>query len=309
MGWIDSVSSYLGLSPTTLSRLLATLGIILALWLLRWASGWMISRRIEDPKLAYRWRKATSLAILILGVLLVGRVWLEGMQAVATYLGLLSAGVAVALRDPLVNLFGWVYIGWRKPFSLGDRVTVEGVTGDVIDIGAFSFALLEVGAWVTADQSTGRIVHIPNGKVFTAPVINYTQGFDYIWHEIPITITFESDWRKAKEKLLEIVHRHAAKFSDEAAHWIRHASKRFLITYASLTPTVYTKIVENGVQLTIRYLTPSRKRRDTEHAICEDILKEFAKFPDVDFAYPTWRVFDQKSEGKPALRSGGGTPT
>jgi len=279
-----------------------TLAIVLSLWLIRWASGWAISRRIQDPKLRYRWRKAMGYAIGILGIFLVGRVWLEGMQAVVTYLGLLSAGIAVALRDPIVNLFGWVYISWRRPFSVGDRITVDGLTGDVVDIGAFSFALLEVGGWVGADQSTGRIAHLPNGKVFSSPVINYTQGFDYIWHEIPITVTFESNWRKAKEVLLSIAHRHADRVSEEAASWIRRASRRFLITYTALTPIVYTKIVENGVQLTIRYLTSPRKRRDTEQAIAEDILESFAKLPDVDFAYPTWRVFDQKAEGKPALR-------
>lgn len=304
-GFLERAASYLGLSPATLNRLVATLAIVLALWLLRWASGWVIHHRVQDPKLRYRWRKATGYAIGALGIILIGRVWLEGMQAVVTYLGLLSAGIAVALRDPLVNLFGWIYISWRRPFSVGDRITVEGLTGDVVDVGAFSFALLEVGGWVEADQSTGRIAHVPNGKVFSSPVINYTQSFDYIWHEIPITVTFESDWRKAKETLLAIAHRHADHVSQEAASWIRQASRRFLITYTALTPTVYTKIVESGVRLTLRYLTSPRKRRDTEQAIVEDILEEFAKLPDVDFAYPTWRIFNQQAEGKPALRPRG----
>lgn len=304
-GLLDDIASYLHISPVTLSRLLITLAILISLWLVRWGANWTIARRVKDPKARYRWRKGTSYAIVVLGVFLVGRVWLEGMQAVVTYLGLLSAGIAVALRDPIVNLFGWLYITSRKPFSLGDRVSIDSLTGDVIDIGAMSFAMLEVGGWVAADQSTGRIAHIPNGKVFSAPVINYTQGFDYIWHEIPITVTFESNWRKAKEVLLAIAHKHADRVSEEAARWIQRASRRFLITYTTLTPTVYTGLVENGVQLTLRYLTSPRKRRDTEQAIVEEILEEFAELPDVDFAYPTWRVFDQKAEGKPALRPGG----
>lgn len=301
-GFLDRVASYLHLDPSTLSRLVATLGVVLALWFLRWLSGWAIARRTKDPKTRYRWRKAVSYTLVILGIILIGRVWFQGMQAVATYLGLLSAGVAVALRDPIVNLFGWLYITWRRPFSVGDRITLGNITGDVIDIGAFSFALLEVGGWVGADQSTGRIVHVPNGKVFVEPIANYTQGFDYIWNEIPITVTFESNWRRAKEVLLEIAHRHADHVSGEAARLIQRASRRFLIPYTALAPAVYTKIVENGVQLTIRYLTSSRKRRDTEQAISEEILEEFARLPDVDFAYPTWRIFDQKAEGKPALR-------
>ncbi|MGC9529324.1 MAG: hypothetical protein ACP5G2_01710 [Candidatus Bipolaricaulaceae bacterium] len=177
------------------------------------------------------------------------------------------------------------------------------LTGDVIDLGVFSFAVLEMGGWVDADQSTGRIVHVPCGKVFTEHVCNFTQGFDYIWNEVAVVITFESNWKKAKEILLDIARRRAEHVSADAAHWIRETSRRFLIRYGALTPTVYTRIADNGVRLNVRYLCAPRKRRDTEQEICEEVLVAFAREPDIDFAYPTWRVFDQTREGKPDLRA------
>ena len=80
--------------------------------------------------------------------------------------------------------------------------------GDVIDIRLFQFSINEIGNWVDADQSTGRIIHIPNGIVFTEPQANYTAGFQYIWNEIPVLVTFESDWKKAKQILTDIVNHH-----------------------------------------------------------------------------------------------------
>src|SRR5207247_865051 len=93
------------------------------------------------------------------------------------------------------------FILWRRPFEVGDRVQIGPHAGDVIDLGLFQFTLNEIGAWVNADQSTGRIIHVPNGKVFTDPVANYNKGFRYIWNEVPVVVTFESDWRKAKQIL------------------------------------------------------------------------------------------------------------
>ena len=71
----------------------------------------------------------------------------------------------------------------------------------LIDLRIFQFTLMEIGNWVDADQSTGRIVHVPNGSVFVTPLANYAKGFQYIWNEIPVLVTFESDWRRAKEIL------------------------------------------------------------------------------------------------------------
>src|SRR3989442_7605528 len=85
----------------------------------------------------------------------------------------------------LVNLAGWVFIIWRSPFALGDRIQIGQHAGDVIDVRLFQFTLNEIGNWVQADQSTGRIIHIPNGKVLTEVIANYSEGVQYIWHEIP----------------------------------------------------------------------------------------------------------------------------
>ncbi len=171
--------------------------------------------------------------------------------------------------------------------------------GDVIDIRFFQFTINEIGNWVDADQSTGRIIHIPNGQVFSISQANYNQGFTHIWHEIGVMVTFESNWKKAKEILENIINTHADQLSDRAEQRLLEASKKFMIFYSQLTPFVYIKVHDSGVMLTIRYLTLPKRKRITEHKIWEDILDQFAEQDDVDFAYPTQRIYYNLKEGKP----------
>ena len=105
-------------------------------------------------------------------------VWIEAIGQFGAFLGLLTAGLAIALKDPLTNIAGWIFILTRQPFKLGDRVQIGDQAGDVIDIRLFQFTLLEIGNWVNADQSTGRIIHVPNGTVFTQSQANYSTGFN-----------------------------------------------------------------------------------------------------------------------------------
>lgn len=279
--------------------------MVVGLWLFRRVGLALVYRRVRDPWRRYRWRKGSTYAVVGLGALLVGWVWVEGVGALATFLGLVSAGLAIALKDVVANVAGWAYLVWRRPFEVGDRIQIGEHAGDVIDIGVFQFTLNEIGAWVQADQSTGRIIHIPNGRVFAEPIANYYQGFPYLWHEIPVLVTFESNWRKAKEMLSKIAIRHAEHLTPEAERHLLDASRKFLIAYTKLTPIVYTKVVDDGVRLTMRYLVEPRRRRGTEQAIWEDILDEFSRAPDIDFAYITRRGYNNATEGKPALRGGG----
>ncbi|HKJ81013.1 MAG TPA: mechanosensitive ion channel family protein [Ignavibacteriaceae bacterium] len=284
-------------------KILATLITIAILWLVRKIVLYFIFHRSNDIKVQYRWRKTSSYIAFTIGFLLVGRIWFEGFQAVATFFGLLSAGLAIALKDPLVDLAGWAFILWRKPFEVGDRIQMGETSGDVIDIRIFQFSLMEIGNWVDADQSTGRIINIPNEKVFTEVQANFSKGFNHIWNEIPMLVTFESNWKKAKEILGNIVNKNAEQLSAGAEEKIKAASKKFMIFYTKLTPIVYTSVRDCGVLLTIRYLCDPKKRRISEQAMWEDILNEFSKCSDIDFAYPTQRFYNNLSEGKPGSKA------
>jgi small-conductance mechanosensitive channel len=297
----DTLQRYFNLHPEMQARLLNTLLIILALFLLRLVLLWIVNRRFrEDTRALYSWRKGAEYLIVVLGILLVGRLWLEGVQSLATYLGLVSAGVAIALQDLIVNLAGWGFIIWRRPFTVGDRIEIDGQAGDVIDVRIFAFSLLEIGARIDAEQSTGRVVHIPNGVVFREAVANFSQGLPYIWNEIPVMVTFESDWEKAKEIVTQVVNQFAPEVGEEVKAYGRKTGKRFVIAYGNVTPIVYTKVVGSGVLLTMRYLVNPRQRRGSEQQMWEAILRTFAQHEDIDFAYETVREYHHWRESKPA---------
>jgi small-conductance mechanosensitive channel len=298
----DALQLYLNLHPETQTRLLNSLIIIFLLVILRLILLWGVNRQLrQDTRALYNWRKAVEYFVVFLGILLIGRLWLEGVQSLATYLGLVSAGVAIALQDLIINFAGWGFIIWRRPFTVGDRIEIKGQAGDVIDIRIFAFSLLEIGARIDAEQSTGRVIHIPNGTVFRETVANFSHGLPYIWNEIPVLVTFESNWEKAKAIITQVVNQYAPEVGEEAQAYGRKAGKRFVISYGNVAPTVYTKVEGSGVLLTTRYLVNPRQRRNSEQQMWEAILRGFAQHDDIDFAYETFREYNHWRESKPAI--------
>ena len=287
-----------GISIEVLDKILFSLAIILVLWLFQLAILRVVWRQTKDVKTRYQWKRSLSLIIPFIGVILVGSIWIQAFRQFGAFLGLFSAGLAIAMKDPLTNLAGWFFIVFRKPFIVGDRVQIGQHAGDVIDIRLFQFTILEIGNWVDADQSTGRIIHLPNGMVFQQAQANYSTGFEYIWNEIAVTITFESNWQKAKNLLQEIINQYAEHISEEAEKEVLKASRNYMIYYKHLTPIVYTKVIDFGIQLNIRYMCNPRQRRGTENEIWQEILLHFNEEKDIQFAYPTTRFYTFGEERK-----------
>ena len=280
-------------------NLLSSIIIIFMFVIFRYLILFIVNRQTHDAKKRYHWRKGITYTFTILAIFLIGRTWFRGFQSLATFVGIFAAGVAIALQDLLVNMAAWLFIMWRRPFDVGDRIEIFSHAGDVIDKRLFMFTLMEIGNWVDADQSTGRVIHLPNGWIFKHSLANYSRGFYYIWNEIAVLVTFESNWKKAKKILAEIAKTHAEHLSTKAEKRVKRAAKRYMIFYNKLTPIVWTSVEDSGVLLTIRYLSDPRKRRGTSEAIWEDILDQFADNDDIDFAYPTTRFYNNRQEGKP----------
>lgn len=303
-GFLGALHDATGFSKAVLLNLMVSAIAVAIIWTARWLILRIAYRRASDVRARYRWRKTTTYIAAFTTVFAFFRIWVGAMGSLATFFGLLSAGMAIALKDPLANFAGWLFIVWRRPFAAGDRITVRAHTGDVIDQRVFMFTLLEVGTETGAGQSTGRVVHVPNGWMFTDSVINFTRGFPYVWNEIPVLVTFESNWRAAKQILFDIAAEHGNSLTEEAERKLRREAQEYLIFYSKLTPTVYTTVRDSGVQLTMRYLIEPRRRRGSEQQIWEAILDAFAVHDDIDFGYPTQRFFHNAVEGKPGTLPG-----
>ncbi len=289
-------------SGEIISNVFWSLVTIVVLLLARRAIGSMLDKRLGDAAGRYRWHKALRTATWVVIGVIVAAIWLDGVSGLATIVAVVAAGLAIALRDPIVDLGGWLYISTRHPLRVGDRISIAGERGDVVDIGLFVFSLMQLGDGVSGPrQTTGRLVLVPNKFIFTNPLINESLVFDYIWREIPVVVTFESDWQRAKQILIDAVQRHSAHLAPQAEVQTRAAVTQYMVAQGSFDPQVYTRAVNHGVELTMRFLSEIRRPREMEEAIWEDVLRAFAAEPTIDLAYTTSRVYRNTEEGKPAL--------
>jgi len=269
--------------------------IVSGLLLLALAAVWLlvvrgITRRVDDPTVWYPARKATTYVVVTVGFLGLSWIWIAALGDLATFFGLAAAGIAVALADVLKNIAGWIYVVVRRPYRVDDRIEIGEVAGDVIDIRIQRTTLLEIGNWVDADQSTGRIVHVPNGYVFTRQVFNFTEGFGYIWHEIPMLVTFESEPDVAEAILLRALEEVGGHTPEQAEERIRAAARAYKIRYTHLTPTVYLTVKPGGILLTGRLLVEARRRRSVDQQVWRRVLAELRGEPRVELTYPVSRV-------------------
>ncbi len=291
-----------GLDQRIEAKIIMSVIVVALLLFTRRAVLAVVNRRVETPMVRYKWAKYSAYGAFTVGLLSIFQIWFV-LQSLGTFLGLLSAGLAIALKDLVADLAGWLFILWRRPFDLGDRIQLGEHSGDVVDIRIFAFTLMEIGNWVSADQSTGRMIHMPNSKVFSEPLANYTSRFPFLWNELKVLVTFESDWKKAKEVLNTISLDETEGVSKEAERTLRQTTNQFPIHYRKLTPVVYTSVEDSGILLTIRYLCRPRQRRGTAEAIWERILDAFDAADDMDFAYPTQRLYLNPIEGKEGARA------
>jgi small-conductance mechanosensitive channel len=302
MEWLSAwIADAIGISPDSVKKLLGTMAVLFGYFVLRRLVVRIVGARFDEAVTRFRVSRAARVFLMLTGIVILARIWFKGTEGIGTWLGLLTAGLAVSLQDPLENLAGWLYLVTSRPFQIGDRIQIADHAGDVVDVRPMSFAILEIGNWVNADQSTGRVIQIPNGWVFKHSIAGYDHGFAFIWNEIPITVTFESDWRRAKLALETILADKAEKIDDEE---FSRPSEFLGIQYTRLTPVVWVDTAPEGVRLTMRYLCRPRSRRVSTSVIWEAVLDAFAKLENVDLAYPTTRRFDHALEGKPALREG-----
>lgn len=276
------------------ARLLIVIGVI---WLLRWLLVRFLVQRTEDAATTYWITKISSYVATALSLIFVGQILLGDFGSLLTFIGLITAGLAIALRDPVTNMFAWLFIMWRRPYELGHRVQIGDSIGDVVDIRLFQTSLLELREWIGSDQPTGRIVHLPNSRVFTEMQYNYSIGIPFIWDEVPVLVTFESDWEKAKGILTDILAESVPKSNRVSPEDLRRVSRTFRFSTIETEPVVITSVLDSGVLLTLRYTVRPMERRMLAEHIWEATLRAFAEHRDIDFAYPTTRFYDNMTEG------------
>lgn len=277
---------------TAVQKLLVFVAVALVLYLLARVVRAQIGRQIEDVNRRHVLRKWVGYGYAALLFAFAIALFADSVAGLGTVLALLLAGIAVALQDILRSVVGWLYLSSRAGVAIGSRVEVGGVTGDVIDIGVLKTTLLEVGgALVFGRQSTGRLVTVPNYRMLADLVRVSGSENPFVWQEMRITVTYESDWRRAERILLDAAEELHAEIAPELHEGFQRLERRYAFKYGTLTPTVYVSVADSGVDLFLRFLVHVRRRRGSIDRIARRILTGFAAEPQVELAYPTQRIY------------------
>jgi small-conductance mechanosensitive channel len=268
------------------------IGIIVINILVRLARRALLPR-IDGVDTRYRFRKLIGFMGILVGFILITVVFSNKLGNLTVAFGVAGAGIAFALQEVIASIAGWAAISVGGFYSVGDRVQVGGITGDVIDIGILRTTVMEIGQWVKSDLYNGRIVRIANSFVFKEPVFNYSADFHFLWDEITVPVKYGSDYHLAREILLSIA-------QEEVSSYIPHAQKdwelmvrKFMIEKASVEPMVTMVANDNWIEFTVRYVIDFKKRRSTKDILFTKILDAFqATNGAVSIASTTFHLVD-----------------
>jgi small-conductance mechanosensitive channel len=192
-------------------------------------------------------------------------------------LGLIGAGVAVALQDVLASIAGAFSIGFSKLYAVGDRVQIGDTRGDVIDIGLLRTTLLETGNWVSKDSYNGRIVRIPNSAVLKGSVFNYSQGFPFVWDQIKVVFTTSCDFQFARDMLARVAREAIGDYLLEARTSWKVVSDYYETVSPSLEPTVTLVVNAGNLEFDVSYVAHYTKRTAMQDQLFTKIVDEVAK--------------------------------
>ncbi len=271
----EELSKISGISSTPISLFVYSIIGIVIIDLLARGLIFLNKAFNKNSKRLYGFNKQVKVMRIVLTFLVLFLIWEKQIQSILTFISFVGAAATLALRDIISNFFAGIYIQMNKPFRLEDRIEVNGKIGDVINFNSLNFEILEVSHKDQGEQSTGIIIQIPNSKVFTESIKNYTKAFKYIWSELSVKIRLDADLRKNKKVLYDIVNDNdiVKRIPKKMQNALNSAIGDYRIYYNNLDPIIYTKLTEEYVLLTIRYLAHPKKARHIESQIWNKIYE------------------------------------
>lgn len=231
--------------------------------------------KINNNKKQYKVLQFVKIIINIIEILVIYLLWENSIKNIITLISFISAAITLSLKDIIFNWFAGIYIKINKPFILEDRIEINGNKGDVINIGAFTFELLEINEEY-GNQSSGIVLTIPNSQIFSHPIKNLNKGFKYIWDELSININLDSNLQETKKVLykiinnIELIKNIPNKMKNEIQN-----NTTYRMYYNKFNPFIYTEIKDNHIVLNIRYLVNPKKSRIVKSHIWNEIIKEY----------------------------------
>jgi small-conductance mechanosensitive channel len=258
-------------------------GVIIVSWLLQTVMR-LTLHGSEEKRVTFWVRQLIRLLGIVVVIVGIIEIWHPSAKSAGGAIGLITAGVAVALQRVITAFAAYLIILRGKIFNVGDRITIGGVRGDVIALDFMQTTVLEIGetpgeqgdapsVWITARQYTGRMIRVTNDKIFDSPVYNFTRVFPYLWEEMQLPISYKDNRREAERLLLEVGRKHTDDIVREAKPHIEKLVKEYrLATTPEIEPHVYMRLTDNWVNFSLRFLIPIEGGRKIKDAMSRDLI-------------------------------------
>lgn len=240
----------------------------------------------HSKRLAFWTRQGVAITLTALTVVGLASLWFDNPGSLGAAAGMFTAGLAFALQRVVTAFAGYVVILRGNTFSVGDRIRMGGIRGDVVALKFLQTVIMEMGqsgespdqnSWVHARQYTGRLVHVSNANIFDEPVYNYTHEFAYIWEEMRLPVPFGADRQRAEQILLDAAQKYTSDIAKLGEEELRELERRYVMSRSELKPQVYWVITDNWLEMTVRFIVPVAGIRRIKSDMSREILSELDK--------------------------------
>ena len=262
-----------------------------------------LKRYFSQNENYYMVNKIINFTLVFLIVMVVLFSYIDNVSYLVTILGFASAGIAIALKDWFMSIFGWMVIVTSGSIQVGDRIKVNKgsveTVGDVLDISLFKITIREDVTYTsyTTTRRSGRIFFIPNNYIFSELISNYTHsGLRTVWDGIDITITFDSNYKKAQKIARDILRHYSKGYTDVTRKQLSKMRSKYQLRATGVEPRVFTFVEPHGIVISSWYLTNSYAALVLRSTISPEILDAFMKEDDIHIAYPTQQININKTD-------------
>ncbi len=270
MNSFEYFSDWLSENPIIMSLVKYFLWVLIVVLVIQFIRRFL-KRNLPDNTTRYKSQKGVEIVGYFLIVILSVSYFTGSIKDFTLAIGLFSAGVAFALQELFLAVAGSIYIFIIKVYRVGERIEINGIKGDIIDIDSMYTTMMEIGEWVSSDNYSGRIVKISNAFVFKVPVYNYSRDFPFIWDEFDLPVHYDSDIEMAKNILTQIASEELSEYSEKSKTRWKNIVNKYYIEDAELAPTLSITMTDNWINLNLRYIVDYKKRRLTKNILQERI--------------------------------------
>jgi small-conductance mechanosensitive channel len=273
---IELIKQWMLEHPTSSSLIKYLIWVIFIVMIIQFLRK-LLRKNLPDSSTRYKSQKGIEIIGYIFLIFLTISYFTGNIKDFALAIGLLTAGITITLQELILSIAGSIFIFFVKVYKPGDRIEINGIKGDVIDIDTIYTTMMEIGEWVSSDNYSGRIVKLSNAFVFRGPVYNYSKDFPFIWDEFNLPIRYGSDMELAKKIMIQVASQELSKYVTASISKWKDVVDKYYIEDAEVNPTLAITMNDNWAQFNLRYIVDYKKRRYTKHILNELIGAEIEK--------------------------------